>query len=326
MRVLVTGAAGFAGRHLWSELRAAWPTAVVFPAARTAEAARTVDIERGVGCDLADAAAVREMLGWVRPDLVFHLAGHAATSTRDASLTHRANVLATENIAEALRALGGDPLMVATSSGAVYGDTGPEAAAPETRPLRADGAYAGSKAAMEVVLRDAAARGARVIVARAFNHTGPGQSAGFAAPAFARQIARIHLGLDAPVLRVGNLGAVRDFLDVRDVVRAYRLLAEAGADPGVLDIVNVASGTGRRMESIVDDLAACAGVSVRIEVDPELFRPVDVAFSVGDPAKLHGRTGFAPSIAWEQTLADLGDEWKAREAEAARSSGQGQNA
>jgi GDP-4-dehydro-6-deoxy-D-mannose reductase len=135
---------------------------------------------------------------------------------------------------------------------------------------------------------------------------------GFAAPAFARQIARIRLGLDAPLLRVGNLAAVRDFLDVRDVVRAYRLLAESGF-AGDFDIVNVSSGTGRRMSDLVEGLADLAGVAVSVEIDPGLFRPVDVAFSVGDPGKLAARTGFAPGVPWDRTLSDLLTEWMTRE-------------
>jgi len=312
VRVLVTGAAGFAGRHLLDELAGAWPTAQVVPTARTADAARSLDPDLGVGCDLTDPNAVRTMVGQVRPDRVFHLAGHAATSTRDFDATRRANVDSTTNLALALRELGGDRWMLATGSGAVYGDTGPEAAATESRPLHAEGAYASSKAAMEEALRAAAGNGLRAVVARAFNHTGPGQMPGFAAPAFARQIARIRLGLDAPLLRVGNLAAVRDFLDVRDVVRAYRLLAESDY-PGDFDIVNVSSGTGRRMSDLVDDLADRAGVAVTVEIDPGLFRPVDVAFSVGDSGKLAARTGFEPGVPWDRTLSDLLTEWTGRE-------------
>ncbi len=296
------------------------------PTARSSEAAHGVDPSLGIACDLSDPAAVRSMVEAVRPDAVFHLAGYAATSSRDHAMVHRANVGATENLIEALADTGMDPWLLAVSSGAVYGDTGPDSPAAESWALHANGAYASSKAAMEDRLRERAGRGVRVVVARAFNHTGPGQTEGFAASAFARQVVRIAMGLDEPVLRVGNLEAVRDFLDVRDVVRAYRLLAEAETVLGPWSVVNVASGRGRRMSDIVDSLADKAGVAVRVVVDPELYRPVDVAFSVGDPSLLHAATGFAPDVAWDRTLEDLLSDWRGRVGESIRSEGHGQKA
>jgi GDP-4-dehydro-6-deoxy-D-mannose reductase len=173
----------------------------------------------------------------------------------------------------------------------------------ETAPLRPSNAYSASKAAAEVIALQYARSGALSVVAtRSFNHTGPGQRTAFAAPAFARQIADISRGRQPAVLQVGNLASRRDFSDVRDVVRAYRLLVERGR-PG--DVYNVCSGRSVSMREIVDDLIRIAGVEIEIKIDPARLRPVDTPDIVGDNSLLRRDTGWQPLIPLRTTLEDL---------------------
>jgi len=153
------------------------------------------------------------------------------------------------------------------------------------------------------------AGGMRVVLTRTFPHTGPGRGETFAESSFARQIAEIEAGLRAPVLSVGNLEAVRDYTDVRDVVRAYWALLEAGRAG---EAYNVCSGRGRRIQEMLDMLLACSSVRVEVKVDPKRLRPSDVPVLVGDPSKLQTDTGWTPRIPLEQTLGDLLENWRQR--------------
>jgi GDP-4-dehydro-6-deoxy-D-mannose reductase len=168
--------------------------------------------------------------------------------------------------------------------------------------------YARSKLAQEQVGFDGMSEdGVDVIVARAFNHTGPRQSVAFATPSMARQVALIARGTIEPVLRVGNLASTRDITDVRDVVRAYECLMARGM-PGT--IYNVASGVGRTMQSVLDGLIALTRVPIRLEQDPEKLRPHDIPAMVGDARRLYAVTGWQPSIPFERTLQDTLDFWR----------------
>ena len=153
------------------------------------------------------------------------------------------------------------------------------------------------------------AGGMRVVTTRTFHHTGPGRGEAFAESSFARQIAEIEAGRRAPVIRVGNLDAVRDFSDVRDVVRAYWLLLEKG-EPGA--VYNVCTGHGRSIRELLDILLACSSARVDVQVDPERLRPSDTPAQVGDPSRLLAATGWTPRIPIEQTLGDLLDDWRER--------------
>jgi GDP-4-dehydro-6-deoxy-D-mannose reductase len=149
----------------------------------------------------------------------------------------------------------------------------------------------------------------KVVIVRTFPHTGPGRGAVFAESSFARQIAQIEAGLKPPVLHVGNLDAVRDYSDVRDVVRAYWALLERGVGG---DAYNVCSGRGWRIREMLDMLLARSREKVEVRVDPERLRPSDIPVLVGDPSRLHAATGWEPRIALERSLADLLDEWRSR--------------
>jgi GDP-4-dehydro-6-deoxy-D-mannose reductase len=195
-----------------------------------------------------------------------------------------------------------------TASATVY--------APSEEPIAETGAiapgspYALSKLAQEMrALRAPVEDGLEVVVVRAFNHTGPRQAPAFAAPSFARQIAKIERGEQPPVIRAGNLTPRRDLSDVRDVVRAYVALMERGAGN---TIYNVGSGVGRRVGEILDALVARARVPVTVETDPALLRPNDTAALVGDCTRLQRDTGWAAQIPFEKTLDDLLEYWRTR--------------
>jgi GDP-4-dehydro-6-deoxy-D-mannose reductase len=252
--------------------------------------------------DILDAAALARAVADARPDAVYHLAGfaHVGQSWDRPGEVFRVNAEGTLNVLEAARLCpSGMPRVLLVSSSEVYGRVPPEAVREEA-PMRPVTPYAASKAAAEVLAVQAwLGRGVPVVIARPFNHTGPGQSADFAVPAFAHRIAE---AADGGVLRVGNLSARRDIIDVRDVVRAYRLLLERGSAGTAY---NVCGARRVAMDEVVQRLLALSGKDLRIEVDPELVRPADVPVVQGDYGRLLDVTGWHPDIPLDQTLADV---------------------
>jgi GDP-4-dehydro-6-deoxy-D-mannose reductase len=228
------------------------------------------------------------------------------TSWSDPRGTLAANVLATHHLLDALRRADLRCRVLVTASAAVY--------APLTTPLREDARlapdnpYAVSKLAQEgLALRAVEEDGLEVIVTRPFNHTGPRQTPAFVTSSFARQIALAERGAIEPILHVGNLEAARDLTDVRDMVRAYSALADAGVSG---EVYNVASGVAHTVRSILDRLVALATIPVRVETDAARFRPTDRPMLVGDASKLHALTGWTPAIPVERTLYDLLEYWR----------------
>ena len=293
MRALVTGATGFVGRHLVAHLAGAGDDVTISEAEVTEPEALETDFD---GC---------------RPDTVYHLAAQAdvQASFTAAAATLRVNVEGTSNVLEAACRAGAGRVLV-VSSGDVYGKLD-QAALPvdETAPMRPVTPYGASKAAAEMVcLQAGASRGLDVIRVRAFNHMGPGQSDRFVAAALAARIAR-NERTGAGAVPVGNLQARRDFTDVRDVVRAYRLLATHGVAG---EAYNVCSGTARGISDLAEALIARARHPMHLTTDGELLRPVDVAEIRGNPSKLHDATGWQPAVPLEQTLDDLLDYWRHR--------------
>lgn len=291
MRALVTGAGGFVGRHLARALTESGHD--VFPC--------TIDVN--------DASAVRAAIDVARPDAVFHLAAETFVpqSLQNPAQTYRTNVLGTAAVAQAIReyqASGGAPVrLLFTSSAEVYGSQPPQAypLAETALPAPAN-PYAASKAAAEMLLLgEARSFELDVVIARAFNHIGPGQNTRFAVASFAAQLAAIARGA-APQLYVGNLDAKRDFLDVRDVVCAYIALAQRG-ERG--QIYNVCSGVARSMRDVLRELILAAHVPVEVRDDPQRMRPADVPLSVGDATKLRTATGWEPRIAFTASIRDI---------------------
>ena len=315
MRLLVTGAGGFVGGHLLDHLRAAQPDAeihgVVLPGG--AAAWRAPAGVRVIDADLDDPAEAAAAVERVRPDGIVHLAGQSSVhrSWADPAGTLRTNVLGIVHVLDAARRAGLRPAVLVVGSADEYGPV-PASDLPlvETAPLRPASPYAVSKVAQAALaLLYGPAGGMRVVVTRTFPHTGPGRGEAFAESSFARQIAEIEAGLREPVVEVGNLDAVRDFADVRDVVRAYVLLLERGRAG---EAYNVCSGRGRRIGDVLDQLLAATKMAIEVRVDPSRLRPADVPVLVGDNAKLVAATGWQPRIPFEATLGDLLDDWRAR--------------
>lgn len=293
MRALVTGAGGFAGRHLVAHLRSAGHDVTA-----TARAPR----EGEEALDVADRAACEAALARARPDAVFHLAALTAVphAEREREAALRANVGGTLALLEACEAKARGAAVIVASSGQIYRPaTGPIA---ESAPLAPESFYGITKQLAETVALHFAANGLRVVVARPFNHVGPGQRDDFALASFARQIADAERAGREAALRVGNLSPIRDFLDGRDVVRAYRALAERGAAG---EVYNVCSGVGSSVRAMLDGLVRRARVAVKVEVDPARLRAHDAPSIVGDPSKLRAATGWTPEIPLERTLDDL---------------------
>ena len=295
---LVTGALGFVGRHLVEHLRAHGDEVV--------ECDRSAD-----GLDITDADAVRRRFATVRPDVVYHLAGWADVggSWQAPVEAFRVNAEGTLNVLSAALEAGVERVL-AVSSADVYGIVSPdELPLTEDSPLRPASPYAASKVAADYLgLQAWLGRGLPVLRVRAFNHLGPGQTDRFVAPALASRIARAEVD-GGDVLTVGDLSARRDFTDVRDVVRAYRLLVEQGA-PG--EVYNVCSGADLAVQDLADRLVAQARVPLRLEVDPSLLRPVELPVLRGSHDRLTAATGWEPEIPIDRTLRDLLEDWRAR--------------
>jgi GDP-4-dehydro-6-deoxy-D-mannose reductase len=314
--VLVTGAAGFGGSHLVEHLLAEQASVVTLdhPAAPTGNLAAVLDRVDHVVCDLADRGGgerVAALLDGRDFAAVYHLAGFASVrrSWDEVRRTLDVNAFATLNLFGALRRQSPPPPVLLVGSAEEYGASPPEDGVfAEGAPLAPSNPYALSKVWQEE-LGAYIQRTERwpVHFTRTFNHTGPRQSPDFVCSDFARQIARIEFRLQEPVIRVGNLSASRDFLDVRDVAAAYRLIVERGR-PGVP--YNVCSGTPRAISDLLRILLGHAVLKIRVEVDVSRRRPVDVPVLAGDPDRLVADTGWAPRRPLEDTLRDLLSHWR----------------
>jgi GDP-4-dehydro-6-deoxy-D-mannose reductase len=310
MNVLVTGADGFVGR---------WVLRALLAAGHEVVAAVQLGERRAGGFSGAEWARVQSMplelgdVGSVRQvaarqfDAVIHLAAVASggDALKDPGVAWAVNAAGTARL---LGEFGRrrsrdetDPLVLFASSAEVYG-AGPPRPLVETDPVAPRSPYAASKAAAELAAAETRLRtGLRVVVARAFPHTGPGQDERFVAPAFARRLRGARLA-GARVVKVGNLGPVRDFLDVRDVAAAYVALLERGV-PG--EVYNIARGQGISLHELFGRLAGIVGVDAIPEPDPEFLRATEIPMLVGNSGKLRAATGWTPGIPLDQTLRDL---------------------
>ena len=290
MRSLVTGSTGFAGRHLVEHLAAAGDA--------------VSGIDRSEGVDITDSQAVVTAFEAVRPEVIYHLAGWAdvGASWKEPRATFEANAIGTLHVLDAARAVGARRVIVVGSAD-VYGTvTEDELPLTEQQPVRPTSPYAASKLAAEALAQQAwLGHGLETIIVRAFNHLGPRQSPSFVAPGLAERVARNEQeGHDT--IEVGNLTARRDFTDVRDVVRAYRMLA-LGGSPG--EVYHVCSGRDISIGDLAERLLALAERPMTLVADPDLQRPVDLPVLRGDSSKLTAATGWEPQIELDQTLADV---------------------
>ncbi len=313
MRALITGVAGFAGGHLAEHLAIAtgWE---VWGNVRTADdVPRVAQGVQTVIADLRDRQSVVDLIDRSRPDFVFHLAAQAFVpqSWTEAWDTYETNLRSQINLFDALLKRGGAARVLVIGSNEEYGKIEfAQLPLREDSPLRPDSPYGVSKIAQDFMgLQYFLSYRLPVVRVRPFNHIGPRQSEKFVASAFAKQIASIEAGLVPPVIKVGNLSAQRDFTDVRDMARAYRLAIEQG-EPG--EVYNIGSGAPRSIQSLLDALLRFSAEAIRVEVDPDRLRPSDTPISYCDASRFAARTGWAPAIPFEQTLQDVLDDWRRR--------------
>jgi GDP-4-dehydro-6-deoxy-D-mannose reductase len=307
---LVTGATGFAGSHLLDHLLEREPVVAAWSSPRTAPPGGDARVSwRSV--DLLDRDAVRAAIAGTHPSVVYHCAGAAdvGTSWSDPVTPLRVNALGTHHLLEALRESGSSATVVVTGSATVYRVTADPLG--EDAPLGPSSPYGISKLAQEMI----AARETAfpVVLARPFNHAGPRQAPAYVTSSFAKQIAEIEAGLVAPRLSVGNLDARRDITDVRDTVRAYRLLADRGRAGRPY---NICSGRAHRIGDLLELLLSRAKRPIEVGLDPARLRPSDQPIILGDASRARIEIGWQPTIPIEDTLSDLLDDWRRRIARA----------
>jgi len=306
--ILVTGAGGFAGSHLL-DLLAGEDVAVVAwhrPGGPPRAAGASV---RWEAVDLLDRGAVREAIARTRPTAVYHCAAaaHVGKAWDSTESTFAVNVRGTHHLCDAIRREELRVQFLIPSSAMIYRPS--SEAMTEDDPLVPPNPYGLSKLAQELLALRSIPDGIDVRVARAFNHIGPRQDPFFAAPGFARRIADIERGRWAPEISVGNLDAQRDLTDVRDTVRAYRLILERGV-PG--RPYNVCSGRAVTIRHLLDLLIARARCPVTVKIDPARYRPNDNPILLGDPSRLRDELGWTPEIPLERTVDDLLEYWRGK--------------
>ncbi len=293
--MLVTGSRGFVGTWLTRHLAGVGDEVLELPA----------------GLDVADRDAFVGAVAEASPEWVCHLAGLAsvAGSWDDPAGTYLVNTLGVSHLCEAVLSCSPVPRVLLVSSAEVYGRVpADELPIGEDRAFAPVSPYGASKAAAELIgLQAWLGRGVQVVRARPFNHTGPGQRPDFVVPALARQVAEA-VAAGTGAISVGNLAARRDITDVRDVVRAYRLLLVRG-EPGVA--YNVCRGESVAIGEVLQRLLFLSGADLRVELDPGRLRPSDVPDLRGDPTRLEAATGWAPEVDLDRSLADVLAEWGA---------------
>lgn len=304
-RIFITGRDGFVGKHLEGAI----------PSAGWAEATTSLVCGPSERLDVRDRAGLHRELEAAQPELVVHLAAQSFVpeSFRDPRATYETNFFGTLNLLQALEAVGFAGRMLYVGSGDEYGLVAQaELPVTEGRSLRPRNPYAVSKVAAEALcFQWSQSARFEVVMARPFNHIGPGQGERFVVSDFARQIAAIRRGERAPTLEAGDIDVTRDFTDVRDVARAYMLLLDAAGANG--EVFNVCSGVERSPREIIERLADAAGVSVTIKQDAARLRPSEQRRICGSFEKLRAATGWTPKIGIDESLRDILDDWTRKE-------------
>lgn len=308
-RIIITGGNGFVGRHLLQELLTARAPEHLLVWDRTIPDDLPVS---GIKMDITEPTTYLASLKEFAPTWIVHLAAQASipASLARPEETHRINVEATQQFLTTARAVNPSVKFLIASTADIYGKRSAATPLPELSLDQAQppNPYARSKWEMEKII-EAEYRDCTIRV-RPFPHIGPGQQRGFVAADFASQIAAIEAGVQPPQLSVGNLDAQRDFTDVRDVVRAYRLLIEKGT---VGEVYHVASGKAISIHTLMTMLLEAANVPITVQQDPTRLRPSDTPAMVGDASKLRAATGWQPEIPLKQTVRDILDWWRMQE-------------
>lgn len=306
---LVIGAAGFVGNYLIEEMvkngMEAYATKLPHEKLEN-QNAKVYDL------DIMDKDAIVSLLFEVRPDYIFHLAAQSSVGLawKNPGLTIDVNIKGGVNVMDAIRELFYKPRVLLIGSGEEYGHIRPgETPICEENHLRPGNIYAATKVCQNMIGSIySKAYDMELMMVRAFNHIGPGQAPMFVVSDFCKQVAEIEKGLREPVMRVGNLAAKRDFTDVRDVVRAYVLLVQAGTAG---ETYNVGSGNAQAIQEILDLIVSMSEVEIQVEVDPNKLRPVDVPIIEADITKLNRLTGWQPQIPIKETIKETLDFWRA---------------
>jgi GDP-4-dehydro-6-deoxy-D-mannose reductase len=312
LKALITGVSGFVGSHLAEYLLQAtdWEVAgtVFGPYGDIADLCGQLEL---YPAELSRLDVMTFILEHSQPDVIFHLAAQplVSASWRDPWSTLETNIRMQLNVLEGVVRSRPDCRVLVVGSSEEYGLISPEdLPVDEDTPLRPLNPYALSKVAQDLMgLQYYLTHGVHVVRVRPFNHIGPRQRVGFVAPDFASQIAAIELGLQPPIIEVGNLAARRDFSDVRDVVRAYILLATQGK-PG--QVYNVGAGQSHSIQELLDTLLAMSQVPIEVRKDPDRMRPADILEVICDAARLRDSTGWQPRISFEQSLRDILGYWR----------------
>lgn len=324
MNVLITGVTGFVGSYLAEYLLDKDPSVEVFGTIRWRSRTENLEYLGGriklIECDLKDYSSVKAALEQSWPDFIFHLAAQSfvVTSFHAPGDTLQTNIMSQLNIFEAVRALGLNSVIQIAGSSEEYGLVKDhELPITEDNPLRPLSPYAVSKVAQDFLgYQYFQSYHIPIVRTRAFNHSGPRRGHVFVESNFSKQIAEMERELRPPVLKVGNLTAIRDYTDVRDVVKAYWLAATQG-DPG--EIYNIATGKGYAINQIVEMLKKLTRLKITVEEDPARMRPSDVPVLIGDSTKFRTKTGWKPEIPFEKTLSDILDYWRTRVPEQSQS-------
>ncbi len=312
-KALITGIAGFVGSHLAELLLDQGYEVYGLSRPRT----KTEHIEHIIpklhleDADLLDSHSLYTMISRIKPDHIYHLAAQSfvPTSWVSPTATLEVNIVGSANLFEAVRQAGLDPVIQIACSSEEYGLVNPdEIPIKETNPLRPLSPYAVSKLAMDYLgYQYHSSYGVKIIRTRGFNHTGPRRGDTFAESNFAKQIALIEKGKQAPVISVGNLEAKRDYTDVRDMVRGYVVAVEKCV-PG--DVYNICTGNAIKIGDMLNLLLSYSKIKVAVKPDPARMRPSDVPVLIGDNSKFVAATGWKPEIPFEKTMQDLLDYWR----------------
>lgn len=309
-RLLLTGANGFVGKLLTIRAQAAGLHVI----ALNGHAHAPGDIaNEQISCDIRDPQSLADAVAQVQPTHIVHLAAisHVPTSFSEPLLTWQTNVMGSVNLLEAMRLYAPQAFVLFASSSEVYGAAF-KSGQPVDEQTRCEplNPYAASKFAAESAFHEYFRQGIKGVIARPFNHIGAQQSADFVTASFARQIALIETGQQAPVLKVGNLDAARDFLDVQDVCSAYLEILKLADSSDYPRCLNIASGQPRTVREVLNLLMSLSDAQITIEPDPQRLRPSDIPIAAGSSQLLNDATGWAPRIEFEQTLRNLLNYWR----------------
>lgn len=302
-RILVTGAEGFVGSHLTKILKESLNIIIptCFPLLKP---------RRGkfINLDITSIDMVREVIKAHHPDIIFHLAAvsSVARSFIDRQFTYNTNVIGTVNLLEAAQSLNKKIKFIFVSTCEVYG--GGENLK-ENAPIVLKNPYAVSKYAGELICKDYANSDIESIILRPFNHTGPGQSDNFVVPSIARQIAEIERGKRIPLIELGNIEIRREFMDIMDVVIAYKLAIEKSITP---DIYNISSNKSHSLFEVIELFKKLTKVNFEIRTNPSLLRKNDIPVLSGNGGKFMQLTGWIPKIKLEKTIEDTLNYWRAK--------------